>query len=80
MAPGGKEEKGEVKHRAWFLLAPLLLTGCASLNDTLVRIWFKDRDLSNRVNLQIREGLQRRMSQPEKLLPKKLAPAFLDQG
>ena len=62
------------------LLAPLLLSGCAALNDALVRRWYGDRGLSDRVNSQIREGLEKRMSAPERVLPKRPAPAFLDQG
>jgi hypothetical protein len=62
------------------LLAPLLLSGCAALNDSLVRSWYGDRDLGDRVNSQIREGIERRMSAPEQVLPKRPAPAFLDQG
>jgi hypothetical protein len=62
------------------LLGLLLLGGCSSLNDALVRSWMRDRELGERVNTQIREGLERRRSAPEKVLPKKPAPAFLDQG
>ena len=80
MAPGGKEEKGEVSPWRPLLLALPFLAGCAGLNDSLVRFWFEDRGLSDRVNVQIREGLEQRMSVPERVLPKLPAPAFLDQG
>jgi Mn-dependent DtxR family transcriptional regulator len=68
--------------RRWvaLLLALQFLAGCAGLNDALVRAWFLDHHLSDRVNSQIREGLERRMSAPAEVLPKKPAPAFLDQG
>ena len=62
------------------ILAFPLMAGCAALNDSLVHIWYQDRSLGNRVNRQIREGLERRMSEPEKVLPKIPAPAFQDQG
>lgn len=62
------------------ILALPLMTGCAALNDSLVHIWYRDRGLSNRVNRQIREGLERRLSAPEQELPKIPAPAFQDQG
>ena len=63
------------------LLALPLLAGCAALNDALVRSLFEDRNLSDRVNGQIREGLERRQSAPEQQVPaKRPAPAFLDQG
>jgi uncharacterized protein YcfL len=69
-----------MRSRAALLLASLLLGGCSSLNDALVRSWMQDRELGERVNAQIREGLERRKSAPEKVLPKKPAPPFLDQG
>ena len=62
------------------LLALPLLAGCSALNDTLVRIWYQDRGFGERVNSQIREGLERRRFAPAKVLPSKPAPAFLDQG
>ena len=62
------------------ILAPLLLPGCAALNDSLVRFRFEDRNLSGQINSRIREGLQRRDSAPAPELPKRPAPAFLDQG
>ena len=80
MAPGGKKEKGEVIRRFPLLLALALLPGCAALNDSLVRAWFQDQNLSDRVHLQIREGLEKRMSVPVKERPQRSAPAFLDQG
>ena len=60
-------------------LALLLLSGCETLNDTLVRQWFKDSGLSHKVKDQIREGLERRKSAPVNI-PARPAPAFLDQG
>ena len=80
MAPGGKKETGEVRPWCPLLLALPFFAGCAGLNDSLVRFWFEDRGLSDRVNVQIREGLERRRSAPERVLPKLQAPAFLDQG
>jgi hypothetical protein len=62
------------------LLAFLLLSGCETLNDTLVRQRFKERGLSDRVNDQIREGLERREAAPPAKVPARPAPAFLDQG
>jgi hypothetical protein len=62
------------------LLALLLLSGCEALNDSLVRLWFQEPGLSNRVNSQIREGLIRRMSAPAAQAPRRPAPAFLDLG
>jgi hypothetical protein len=66
--------------RAALLSAILLLGGCAALNDTLVRMWFQDQGLSDRINTQIREGLERRMSAPEQTVPRQPAPVFIDQG
>jgi hypothetical protein len=80
MAPGGKKEKGKVKLRVALLLLFPLTGGCVGLNDTLVRAWFQDREISNRVNSQIREGLEKRRSAPQRMLPILPAPAFLDQG
>jgi len=62
------------------VLASLVLGGCAELNDSLVRSWFKDRELGDRVSSQIREGLERRQAVPQPELPKRPAPAFLDEG
>jgi hypothetical protein len=62
------------------LLGLLLLGGCSSLDDALVRSFMQDRELRERVNDQIREGLERKKSAPEKLLPGNPAPPFLDQG
>jgi len=69
-----------VKFWRMVLLALPLVAGCAALNDSLVHIWFQDRSLSNRVNRQIREGLKKRLSAPERVSPKIPAPAFQDQG
>jgi hypothetical protein len=62
------------------ILALPLVAGCAALNDSLVHIWYQDRSLSNRVSRQIREGLERRLSAPERVQPKLPAPAFQEQG
>jgi hypothetical protein len=62
------------------LLALPLLAGCAALNDSLVHFWFQDRGLSHRVDRQIREGLEKRLSAPGKAPAQLPAPAFLDQG
>jgi hypothetical protein len=69
-----------VKFWRMVLLTLPLVAGCAALNDSLVRTWHQDRSLSNRVNRQIREGLERRLSAPERVSPKTPAPAFQDQG
>lgn len=69
-----------MRYAARLLLALPLLAGCAELNDALVRRMLEDRGLGNRVNSQIREGLERRRSAPAPRLPKREAPAFLDQG
>ena len=61
------------------LLGFVLLSGCETLNDTLVRQWFRDPALSHRMNYQIREGLERRDAAPEQV-PKLPAPGHLDQG
>jgi len=61
------------------LAALLLLSGCETLNDALVRQWFKDSGLSHKVKDQIWEGLERRESAPVQR-PATPAPAFLDQG
>jgi len=65
---------------ARLLVALLSLAGCAQLNDSLVRIRFEDRNLSNRMNSEIREGLEKRKSAPEQVQPRRPAPAFLDRG
>jgi len=74
-----RKAEGGVRRTGPLLLAFLLLSGCGALNDSLVRFWFQDRELGERVNSQIREGLERRMSAPAEV-PKIPAPAFLDQG
>lgn len=66
-----------IRHGA--VLGVLLLTGCAELNDSLVRAWFMDRKLGNRVGTQIREGLEKREQAPVPVQPRP-APEFLDQG
>ena len=66
--------------RTALLSAILLLGGCAALNDSLVRMWFQDQGLSDRINTQIREGLERRRSAPEQNVPRQPAPVFIDQG
>ncbi|GFO70582.1 hypothetical protein GMLC_41610 [Geomonas limicola] len=61
------------------VLTVLLLTGCAELNDSLVRAWFMDHQLGNRVGTQIREGLKKREQAPVPVQPRP-APDFLDEG
>jgi hypothetical protein len=60
--------------------ALLLLSGCAAINDAVVRHWLMEPGLSGRVNSQIREGLERRKSSPPARGPGFPAPEFLDQG
>lgn len=60
--------------------ALVLLAGCESLNETLVRQMFIDHGVSREVSEQIREGLKRRQKAPPAELPRKAAPPFLDQG
>ena len=62
------------------LLTLLLLSGCESLNDAVVRRWFEDPALSRRVGHQIKDGLERREATPAARPPAVPAPAFLDQG
>jgi hypothetical protein len=62
------------------LLTLLLLSGCAGINDALVRQWFRDPGLSHKVKDQILEGLEIRKSKAPSELPSIPAPAFLDQG
>lgn len=69
-----------MKGQGALLLALLLLSGCAGLNDALVRSWLQDRELGNRINSQIREGLKRRMTAPAPVSPGRPAPPFLDRG
>jgi hypothetical protein len=80
MGSSGAKDRGKVRSWCPLLLALPLLAGCSSLNDQLVRIWFEDRELGNRVKSQIWEGLERRQVAPEHVRPKRAAPAFLDQG
>lgn len=61
------------------VLAALLLSGCASINDALVRQMFKDWGTSRSVRQQIMEGLERRREVPPPG-PKELAPPFMDMG
>ena len=63
----------------WLIPALLLLSGCETVNETLVRQLHKDSGLGRRVNHQIREGLERRKAAPGSV-PKSPAPAFMDQG
>lgn len=57
----------------------LLLPGCASINDMLVRQMFKDWGVSRSISQQIKEGLERRREVPPPG-PKELAPPFMDMG
>lgn len=68
-----------MKKRYLCCAAALVLSGCAGLNDALVRAWFKDQQLGDRVGTQIREGLERRKAAPAPVRPLP-APEFLDQG
>ena len=61
------------------VLAALLLSGCASINDMLVRQKFKDWGVSRSVKQQIREGLERRR-EVVPAGPTELAPPFMDLG
>jgi hypothetical protein len=58
----------------------VLLSGCESVNDALVRRWLMEPGLSRRVNSQIREGLERRNAAPSGRAPRTPAPEFLDEG
>ena len=79
MGRGGEGE--EAVRRLWIALPALLwLPGCASLNDTLVRMRFYDSGFSRGVHRQIRDGLDRREGRPPLSLQQMPAPAFLDQG
>lgn len=62
------------------LSALVVLPGCESLNETLVRQMFIDHGVSREVSEQIKEGLKRRQKAPPAELPRKDAPPFLDQG
>lgn len=61
------------------LLLALLLPGCGTLNETMVRQMYKDHGISRKTRNQIRQGLEQREQQPQEV-PKQPAPAFLDQG
>ncbi len=62
------------------LSALVVLPGCESLNETLVRQMFIDRGVSREVSDQIKEGLKRREKTPPAELPRQAAPPFLDLG
>lgn len=67
--------------KRWAVLVLFLfLAGCASVNDAIVRRWFQDTGYGDQVNSQIRRGLERRMSAPQRVVPKEASPEFLDQG
>ena len=80
MARGGEKEKGRVMRRQALIAGVLLLSGCETLNEVLVRQMFKDHGVSRRVSDQIREGLEIRMNLPPADAPATPAPPFLDQG
>jgi hypothetical protein len=80
MAPGGKAENGGVMRFGLLSLALALLSGCETLNDAVVRQWFRDSGLSRRISNQIREGLEIREDAPPATLPAIPAPPFLDEG
>jgi len=69
-----------VRRFSLLLLALALLPGCETLNDAVVRHYFKDPGLSRRTSHQIREGLERREQAPPAKGPGTPAPAFLDIG
>jgi hypothetical protein len=62
------------------LLALALLSGCETLNDTLVRETHKDWGINRRARAQIWKGLERRKEAPPQRAPTEPAPAFMDQG
>jgi len=81
MAGAGTKSRRMRRWGGVLMLAALAsLTGCASLNDAVVRGWFTDRELSGRVHDQIRRGLEQREKVPVSPQPSRPSPAFLDQG
>ncbi|MBU5613057.1 hypothetical protein [Geomonas azotofigens] len=65
--------------RRMVLLALLLLPGCETLNDAMIRHMLKEPGLSGKISDQIRDGLERREKAPSATVPE-AAPPFLDQG
>ncbi|MBJ6750685.1 hypothetical protein [Geomonas anaerohicana] len=65
--------------RMLLLLPALLLPGCETLNDAMVRHMLKEPGMSGRISDQIRDGLQRREKAPPATVPE-APPPFLDQG
>lgn len=68
-----------MRRLAPLLLALFLLSGCETVNATLVRQMHREWGLSRRINDQIREGLERRMEAPGPVQMKPVPP-FMDQG
>lgn len=69
-----------MKGKPLLLCALVLLAGCESLNETLVRQMFIDHGVSREVGDRIRKGLERRQKTPAAELPREPAPPFLDLG
>lgn len=65
--------------RMLLLLPALLLPGCETLNDAMIRHMLKEPGMSGRIGDQIRGGLERREKAPPATVPE-AAPPFLDQG
>ncbi|WP_224983063.1 hypothetical protein [Geomonas agri] len=65
--------------RMLLLLPTLLLPGCETLNDAMIRHMLKEPGLSGKISDQIRDGLERREKAPSATIPE-AAPPFLDQG
>lgn len=63
----------------FLLLALLLLPGCETLNDLIVRQMLKEPGVSGKVRDQIREGLEKREKAPT-VRPQQPPPPFMDQG
>lgn len=69
-----------MKRRLLLLCALVLLAGCESLNETLVRQMYIDHGISRKASGQIRKGLERRQLAPAAKQPREPAPPFLDLG
>ena len=80
MVRGWRKGRMRMKRLKMSLLALVLLSGCDTLNDAVVRQLFRDPGLSRKVNYQIREGLEKRKAAPQPNVPLRPAPDFLDQG
>jgi hypothetical protein len=70
-----------LKRLAFGFAALALLSGCESLNGSLVRLWLMDHGYGREMNSLIREKFERKMTAPPASnLPGRPAPPFLDQG